>query len=75
MLVERKRTMLVGKRIMTSEDIINQLDPDMIYCTITNKWIKLNEPCTWQQLTILEDNFWSCVDHCPKISHSPYSIY
>lgn len=54
---------------MTSIDIVNQLDPDVIKCIITNKWVKLNDRCQWNTSTaaLSINNYWKCINHCPRI--------
>lgn len=55
---------------MTSEDIINTLDPDMFKCFITNQWIKTNDECKWfvSYLPASHTDYLKCLN-CPRSSY------
>lgn len=55
---------------MTSNDIINHLDPDKLYCIFLDKWIKLSDRCKWHDfhnmVNIEENNqcWWNEKEQC-----------
>lgn len=51
---------------MTSDDIINNLDPDMIQCMVTKEWIGLNsyKKCLWYS-SERHNKYLTCVRDCP----------
>lgn len=56
---------------MRVDDIVNQLNPDMFRCLITNEWLNIKDSnCAWGKLSEPKglNNFWTCVNKCPKFT-------
>lgn len=56
------------------------LDPDMIKCLITKKWINIHDKCKWDAIKTLETkkenhDYWNCLKHCPRFLNSPKGIF
>lgn len=62
---------------MTDQDIVNHLDPDMMMCMITKKWINILDECKWDAASTVKykAEYLYCLSDCPKFKNHPTQIH